>query len=72
MVINTVGLYQVVAGAMGSSQMHCFYKYSLKLKCLHPEMSEIEDVISPAAGPFLPLLEIHCCLERQQKVVRPH
>lgn len=46
------GLFQGIAGTMGSSQMHCSHRCSSGRKPLLPGMSQMQNFVSPAAGHF--------------------
>ena len=48
------GLYQDIAGTMGSNQRHSSHNYSSEWKSLLPWLSKIEGSVSPALGCFFP------------------
>ena len=62
------GLYQDIAGTMGSSQMYSSHNYSSEWKSLLPGLSKVEGFgsVSPALGHFFPSV-VHSPLLKEIK-----
>ena len=65
------GLYQDIAGTMGSSQTNCSHNYSSEWKSLLLGLSKIEGSVSPALDHFFPSVVHSPLLKEIKKLLVP-